>query len=79
MAQRKSNGAAIRALREALGLTQEQAARAACMDQSHWSNIESGRKNAGPAVCRRIADALGVPLAAISSAADPEPAGLKSA
>jgi hypothetical protein len=41
------------------------------VSQPHLSNIESGRRHASPAVARRLADALAVPLVALVAASDP--------
>ncbi len=59
-------GATIRALREAHGLKVGELAKAIGISSFHMSNVESGTKNATPAVCRKVADTLGIPLAAIT-------------
>lgn len=62
------NGPAIRAIREAKGWRLSKFAIACGISHSHMSNIEAGRKDRASAeTARRIADVLGVPLAAISS------------
>jgi transcriptional regulator with XRE-family HTH domain len=61
------NGAAIKALREANGWKVGKFATAVMISSAYLSNIEAERKNASPAVLRRIADTLGVPLAAIKN------------
>lgn len=65
-----TNGAAVRALREAHGWRVSKFATAARISSSYLSNIEAGRKQASPEVLRRIADTLGIPLAAITSQHD---------
>jgi transcriptional regulator with XRE-family HTH domain len=66
MAIRETNGAAVKAMREALGVPQGVLARDVTVSQGYLSNIEAGRKQPDPAVTRRIADRLGVPLDAIT-------------
>lgn len=61
------NGAAIRALRESHGWTGVKFARAVGISHPHLFNIEAGNRRASPPVLRKIADVLGVPLAAITS------------
>lgn len=51
-------GAVMRARREALGLSQEDAAAAADLDRSHYSSIERGAANPGYATLLAISDAL---------------------
>lgn len=60
-----TNGAVIRALRVALGLTREELAAAAQIKDSHLGNIEHGRRDASVPVLRRIAERLHVPLDAV--------------
>lgn len=60
-----ANGQAIKALREAHGWKGTKFAHAAGISHPHLFNIESGKKKPSPDVIRRIADTLGVPLAAI--------------
>ena len=56
--------ARLRAARESAKLTQQQAAAAAAIDQSYLSLLESGqRTDPGLATLRRLAAALGLPLA----------------
>lgn len=66
MAQRGTNGAAVKAIREALGVPQGVLARDVIVSQGYLSNIEAGRKQPDPAVVRRIADRLGVTVDAIT-------------
>lgn len=59
------------ALRERLGLTQEQIAEAAGMAQGHYAKIESGKNKASTAGVRQgLARAVGVSLEAISAYLD---------
>jgi transcriptional regulator with XRE-family HTH domain len=60
-------GATIRALREAHGWALGKFAVAVGTTHPHLSNIEAGRKRCTPSMARRIADTLGVPLAAITT------------
>ena len=64
--QRQANGAAIRAIREPLGMRQRELADAAGISPGHMNKIEQGVEQPGAPTVRRIADALGVPLAAIT-------------
>ena len=61
------NGAAIKALRESLGWSGVKFAAAVGISHPHLFNIESGKRQASSPVLRRMADVLGVPLAAITS------------
>jgi transcriptional regulator with XRE-family HTH domain len=61
------NGEAIKALREANGWRLSKFATAVMISHGALSNIEANRRNASPEVLRRIADTLGVPLAAIKN------------
>lgn len=60
-------GATVKALREAYGWQLGKLAVAVGTTHPHLSNIEAGRKRCTPAMARRIADTLGVPLAAITT------------
>ena len=62
---RKANGAAIRALREALGLSQKTVAERAGISAAALSLVENG---GGMRLenLRRLADGLGVPFDAVS-------------
>ncbi len=66
MALRETNGAGVKALREALGIPQGVLARDVVVSQGYLSNIEAGRKQPDPAVTKRIATRLGVSLDAIT-------------
>lgn len=59
-------GATIRALREAHGLSITELGRLVGVSRQLIGLIESGERHATPAVCRAIADTLGIPLAAIT-------------
>lgn len=60
-------GATVKALREANGWALGKFAVQIPMTHGHLANIEAGRKNLTPEKARRIADVLGVPLAAITT------------
>ncbi|MEV7264010.1 helix-turn-helix transcriptional regulator [Micromonospora aurantiaca] len=64
--RRAANGAAIKALREALGKEQAALAAEVGVGSTHLSNIEAGRRQPSPVLMGRIAAVLGVPLAAIT-------------
>ena len=68
---RKANGAAIRSIREAVGISQETLAKRVGISSQAVSLVELG---GGMRVenLRRLADSLGVPLDAITSVV-PEP------
>ena len=62
------NGPAIKAIREAKGWKGVRLASAVGISRSHLSNIENKRgRYASVELLRKIADTLGVPLAAITS------------
>lgn len=60
-------GATVKALREAYGWRLGKFASALEISHSYLANIEAGRKPLTPELARRIADTLGVPLAAITT------------
>jgi transcriptional regulator with XRE-family HTH domain len=62
----KRVGATIKALRDAHGLSREQLATAVGKSTQLIGFIENGKRRATPEVCRKVADTLGVPLAAIT-------------
>lgn len=66
MTQRRLNGGAVRAIREALGIRGSDFATRAEVSHGYLVNLEKGVKQPAPAVARRIADELGVPLDAIT-------------
>lgn len=66
MRKRTAHGAAIRAIREAVGIPVGAFAVRCLISQGYMSNIELGAKQPTPEVLRKIATELGVPLDAIS-------------
>jgi transcriptional regulator with XRE-family HTH domain len=63
---RKTNGAAIRALRDALGIKQVSLAARAGISAPSLCNIEIGGEQPSAATVRRLAEELGVVLDAIT-------------
>ncbi len=59
-----TNGAAIRAIRELLGISREHVANAAGITPGAFANIENGRDTTLP-VLRAVADRMSVPIDAI--------------
>ena len=59
-------GATIKALRSAYGLSRTELGRAIGKSDKLIEKVESGERKATPEVCRKIADRLGIPLAAIT-------------
>ena len=66
----KVNGHALRAIRERSGLSVSALARQAGTSQPHLSNIEGGRRSASPALVRKLAEVLKVPVLALLSNPD---------
>ena len=66
-AERERVGATIKALREAYGWKLGKFATAIAISHSYLANIEAGRRPLPPALARKVADTLGVPLAAITT------------
>lgn len=66
MATRTLNGATVRVIREALGISQADLAARADISQGALSHIEAGKFGTTPQTNRKIADGLGVPLDAIT-------------
>lgn len=66
VATRRTNGATVRALRDALGIRHADFARDTVVSTGYLSNIEAGRRQPDPAVVRRMADRLGVTVDAIT-------------
>lgn len=64
--KRKVNGAAVAALREAVGISQVELARRVEISATHLNRIESGEREASPTLIRKLADTLGVSLDAIT-------------
>lgn len=67
----QTNGSAIRAIREAKGWNLSKFAAAVGVSHGYMSKIEASKQSAGPAIARRIADTLEVPLAAVTGSARP--------
>jgi transcriptional regulator with XRE-family HTH domain len=74
---RKANGAAIKALREALGITQQTLAERAGITREAISQVENNKMSLHPANLRAVAKGLGVPMDAVS-AGGTEPAEVAS-
>lgn len=66
VSQRATNGAAIKALRQALGIPQQACAAHAGISAPYLANIEAGRRHPPLVIASRLANALGVPLEAIT-------------
>lgn len=66
MRKRTAHGAAIRAIREAIGVSGSALAPRCGVSQGYMSQIETGAKQPTVEVMARIAEQLGVPLDAIS-------------
>jgi transcriptional regulator with XRE-family HTH domain len=66
------NPHSLRAIREALGWSVSKFATANETVPGHISNIEAGRRGASPELIRRMARTLNVPVAAITTAYEPE-------
>lgn len=66
MATRNVNGASVKAIREALGHKGSKFAIQCQISHAYLCNVEAGRKQPAADVAKRIADELGVPLAAIT-------------
>lgn len=64
---RAINGAALREIRSLTGLSGRELARRTGISETTVTNIEHGKHGVSPAVLRRLADALGVSVEAISS------------
>jgi transcriptional regulator with XRE-family HTH domain len=63
---RKTNGATIRAVREALGISLTSLAARARLSKGYLSDVETGGCQPSAEVIQRIAAELGVPLDAIT-------------
>ena len=55
-------GAALRALRDEVGISQEELAGRSGLDRTYISGIERGRRNPSVRSLQRISDALGITL-----------------
>jgi len=64
--ERTVNGAAVRALREAIGISGRDFAARVSISSGYLSQVEAGAKRPSPVLARRIADTLGVPLDAVT-------------
>jgi transcriptional regulator with XRE-family HTH domain len=65
------NGAAIRALRERTGFSGVEFAKRLKIDRGYLANVELGhRPRVSPAIAKRIAEALDLPLGAILNNAE---------
>ncbi|MCP3820133.1 helix-turn-helix domain-containing protein [Streptomyces sp. A3M-1-3] len=60
------NGAAIRSIREARGLSLRRLAHLIGRDPGYLSHVETEKQGAGPKTLTRIAEELHVPIAAIT-------------
>ena len=63
---RALNGAALRSVRDLVGIDRRELARRCGIHGGTITNLELGRHGASPEVMRKLADALGVPLDAIT-------------
>lgn len=63
---RKTNGATVRVIREALGISLTSLAARASLSKSYLSELERGAYQPTPEVAQRIATELGVKLDAIT-------------
>jgi transcriptional regulator with XRE-family HTH domain len=66
MTTRVLNGATVKQLREALGISQRALAARCDITHGALSNIELGKSGTTPQLNRRLADQLGVPLDSIT-------------
>ncbi|WIA97653.1 helix-turn-helix domain-containing protein [Curtobacterium sp. MCBA15_004] len=66
MEQRRTNGPAVRVIRELMGIRHGQFARRVEIDPGYLTKIEAGNRQPSPEVTVRIANALGVSLEVIS-------------
>lgn len=64
--QRRTNGAAVRAIREALGMSQQVLANRCSITKPFVSMVENSVNQPSPQVARRLAQELAVPLDAIT-------------
>lgn len=66
----ETNGASLRAIREAKRISQRKFAKQVGIHYSMVSRMERGQRNPGKDLASKIAEALGVPLEAIFFARD---------
>lgn len=72
--ERRTNGATVRVIREALGISLTDLAARAGIAKPYMSQIETGARQPAAVVARAIADGMGVPLESITyPVAVPEP------
>lgn len=64
--ERTLNGPAVKAIREALGMTPDDLATRVGIGRPHLVNIETGRRQPSKAVAAALAVHLGVPFVAIT-------------
>lgn len=77
--ERRTNGATVRVVREALGISLTDLAARAGIAKPYMSQIETGVRQPSAAVARLIADGMGVPLESITyPVASPEPVPVAS-
>lgn len=69
----KLNRDALIAIRERSGMNKSQLADAAGVDRTLVHRIENGERNCTPAVIRKLASGLKVPVTALLGPADDEP------
>lgn len=74
-ARRRAFGRRLRAVREEKGMSQAAVAKAARIDRSFYSEVETGRHSVSVDRLHDIADVLGVAVADLFPP-DPEPTGL---
>lgn len=75
--ERRTNGATVRVVREALGISLTDLAARAGITKPYMSQIETGARQPAPGVARAIADGMGVPLDSITYPV-PEPVAVAS-
>jgi transcriptional regulator with XRE-family HTH domain len=73
--RRVLHGPALRAIREAIGISQSQLAGDVGISASYLTNLEAGRKQPSPELARRLADRLTVDVTAFSYLPRPWPPG----
>lgn len=61
------NPAALSSLRVLSGLSQAELGRRSGVSQGHISELERGDKHASPRTAKKLADAMGVPMASLLS------------
>lgn len=66
------NHLALRAIRERSGYTQTKAAELAGLDRANYAHMEAGRRPGTPPQIKAIAEALDVPILALTGPTDSE-------